>query len=52
MSALGHKRTNRPAPKSIFVRFGPLADKLGYDVIARANSGHPTYWTPTPGTPT
>jgi hypothetical protein len=26
LSALGHKRTNRPWLKSIFVRFGPKAD--------------------------
>ena len=29
MSALGQKRTNRPGPKFSFVRFGPIADKLG-----------------------
>ena len=28
MSALGHKRTNRPGPKSSVVRFGPKADKI------------------------
>ena len=28
MSALGHKRTNLGEPKSYFVRFGPIADKI------------------------
>jgi hypothetical protein len=28
MSALGHKRTNHPGPKSAVVRFNPKADKF------------------------
>jgi hypothetical protein len=35
MSALGHERTNRLAPKSTFVRFGPIADKRGRNWIVR-----------------
>jgi len=35
MSALGHKRTKRPGPKSAVVRFGPKADKRGRDWIVR-----------------
>jgi hypothetical protein len=27
--ANGQKRTNRPGPNFIFVRFGPIADKRG-----------------------
>jgi hypothetical protein len=33
MSALGQKRTNLREPKSDFVRFGPIADKLGHGLI-------------------
>jgi hypothetical protein len=29
MTASGHKRTNRPRPKSTVVCFGPIADKRG-----------------------
>jgi len=29
MAAPDQKRTNRPRPKSTFVRFGPKADKRG-----------------------
>jgi hypothetical protein len=35
MSVLGQKRTNRPGPKSGFVRFGPIADKRGRNWIVR-----------------
>ena len=29
MSALGHKRTTHPRPKSTVVRYGPITDKRG-----------------------
>jgi hypothetical protein len=35
MSLLGHKRTNHPGPKSVFVCFGPKADKRGRNWIVR-----------------
>jgi hypothetical protein len=35
MSALGHKRTNRPGPKFDFVRYCPKADNRGCRSIVR-----------------